>query len=85
MEMGMLHVANDVEVERMVWSEIRMYLRKQSLVHLPKLCIRYLGQPIAAAVDAAPIRSEWEDMLASPLVVSRSVLLRSALLRYFLS
>ena len=26
---------------------------------------------MAAAVDAAPIRSEWEDMLAVPLDVSR--------------
>ena len=85
MVIGISHVASEVEVELMVWSEIRMYLRKQSLVHLPKLCIRYLGQPIAAAVDAAPILNEWEDMLACPLVVSRRVLLRSARLRYFLS
>ena len=83
MVIGISHVANEVEVELMVWSEIRMYLRKQSLVHLPKLCIRYLGQPIAAAVDVAPILNEWEDMLACPLEVSRRVLLKSARLRYF--
>ena len=77
----MLHFARALDVDLMVLSEIRMYLWKQSLVHLPMLWIRYLGHPVAAAVDAAPILSEWEDMLAMPLVVSRSVLFRSALVR----
>ena len=77
----MLHFASALDVDLMVLSEIRMYLRKQSLVHLPMLWIRYLGHPMAAAVEAAPILSEWEDMLARPFDVSRSVWFKSALLK----
>ena len=77
----MSHFARALDVDLTVLSEKRMYLRKQSLVHLPMLWIRYLGYPIAAAADAAPILSKWEDMLAMPSVVSCSVLFRSALIR----
>ena len=45
------------------------------------LWIKYLGHPIAAAVDAAPILRECDDMLAAPLEVSRSVLFTSVLVR----
>ena len=43
--------------------------------------MRYLGQPIAAAVDAAPMRREWDEILAAPLDVSRRMLLMSARVR----
>ena len=46
--------------------------------------ISHFGHPIAAAVDAAPILSEWDVMLAAPLVVCSSRLFRSFLVRYFL-
>ena len=46
----------------MVVLESLMYLRKQSLDQRPMLCMRYFGYPIAAAVDAAPMRNEWEEM-----------------------
>ena len=58
-----------------------MYRRKQSLVHLPMPWIRYLGHPIAAAVDAAPIRREWEEMFTAPSEVFFSVLLMSERVR----
>ena len=45
-----------------------MYLLKQSLDHLPKLIISHFGQPIAAAVVAAPILRECDVVLAWPLV-----------------
>ena len=37
---------------------------------------------MAAAVEAAPIRREWEDMLAAPLEMSRRMLFKSDLVRY---
>ena len=78
----MLHVAMALEVFLMVTSDTRMYLRKQSLAQRPMLWMRYLGTPMAAAVDAAPIRSEWEDMLAVPFVVSCKIRFTSDLVRY---
>ena len=74
---GMLHLAMARDAFLIVVSEILMYLRKQSLDHRPMPWMRYLGQPIAAAVDAAPIRNEWEDMLAAPSDVSRRILFMS--------
>ena len=69
----------------MLWLEMRMYLRKQSLDHLPRLIISHLGQPMAAAVVAAPIRSECEVVLARPSVVSVRIWLMSFLVRNFWS
>ena len=39
-----------------------MYVRKQSLIQRPILLISHSGQPIAAAVDAAPMRKECDEM-----------------------
>ena len=58
------------DVLMMVWSEIRIYLLKQSLDHRPKLMMSHLGHPMAAAVVAAPILSECDVVLIWPLVVS---------------
>ena len=77
----MLQDAMARDALRMVASGTRMYLRKQSLDQRPMSCMRYLGQPIAAAVDAAPMRKEWEEILTSPLVVSLRMLLRSLRVR----
>ena len=66
---GILHEAKALDALLRVVSEMRMYLRKQSLDQRPILCIRYFGHPIAAAVDAAPMRRECEDTFAAPLVV----------------
>ena len=77
----MSHCAIALQAFFMVSLEILMYRRKQSLVHLPIPWIRYLGHPIAAAVDAAPMRREWEDTLAAPSVMSFSNLLISGLVR----
>ena len=74
---GTLHSAIALEVFLMVSLEILMYLRKQSLDHRPIPWMRYLGHPIAAAVDAAPIRREWEDILATPSDMSLSNLFMS--------
>ena len=65
----------------MVVLESLIYLRKQSLDQRPMLCIRYFGYPIAAAVDAAPMRNEWEEMLAAPLDMSLRILFMSDLVK----
>ena len=67
---GLLQLAKTCDVLMMVWLDILMYRRKQSLDHLPKLIISHLGQPMAAAVVAAPMRRECEVVLASPFVDS---------------
>ena len=54
----MLQLASARDAALMDESDMRMYLLKQSLVHLPMLWIMYFGQPMAAAVDAAPILRE---------------------------
>ena len=53
-----LQLARIFEVFLMVARGILMYARKQSLDHRPSACISHFGQPAAAAVEAAPIRSE---------------------------
>ena len=68
----------------MAWFEMRMYLLKQSLDHLPRLMVYHLGQPIAAAVVAAPILRECEVVLASPWVTSESNLFISFRVRNLL-
>ena len=78
----MLHVAMAFDAYFMVTSDTRMYLRKQSLDQRPMLWMRYLGTPMAAAVDAAPMRSECEDMFAVPFVVLCNVRFTSNLVRY---
>ena len=78
---GMLHEAMSRDAFFRVASAMRMYRRKQSLDHRPMLWMRYLGHPIAAAVDAAPMRSECEEMLIAPSEVSLRVLLMSARVR----
>ena len=67
-----------------VCCDMRTYLRKQSLVHLPMVLMSHFGHPMAAAVDAAPMRRECDVMLAAPLVVDMSSLLMSFRVRYFL-
>lgn len=67
---GLLQLAKTCDVLMMVWLDILMYRRKQSLDHLPKLIISHLGQPMAAAVVAAPMRRECDVVLASPFVES---------------
>ena len=78
---GMSQCAMDLDALLIVSFEILIYLLKQSLDHLPIPCIKYLGHPIAAAVDAAPIRREWDDTLAAPLVMSFSKVFMSALVK----
>ena len=78
----MSHLDSARDVFSIVVCGILMYSRKQSLTHLPILCISHRGHPMAAAVDAAPIRSEWEDIMADSFVVSHSTLLMSRLVRY---
>ena len=80
--MGMLHLAIALEVFLIVVSERRMYLRKQSLDQRPIPWISYLGHPMAAAVEAAPMRKEWEEMFAAPFVVSFRILFMCVLVRY---
>ena len=82
--MLLVQFARMCDVLMMVCSETRMYCRKQSLVHLPIVFISHFGHPMAAAVDAAPIRRECDVVLAAPLVVCFSSWLRSFLVRYFL-
>ena len=77
----MLQVAMARDALRRVSSAIRMYLRKQSLDQRPILWIRYFGHPIAAAVDAAPMRSECDDMFMAPSDMSRNVPLMSGRVR----
>ena len=48
------------------------------------LWISHLGHPIAAAVDAAPIRRECDEVLARPLVVEVRTVFMSVLVRNFL-
>ena len=67
--MGFVQLARTCDAFAMAWFENRMYCRKQSLDHLPKLMMSHFGQPMAAAVVAAPIRREWELVLARPSVV----------------
>ena len=82
MGIGMLHLANAREAFLMVLSDILMYVLKQSLDQRPIPCIRYLGHPMAAAVEAAPMRKEWEEMFAAPFVVSFRILFMCVLVRY---
>ena len=83
MGMGMLRLAKALEAVLMVLSDILMYLLKQSLDQRPIPWIRYFGHPMAAAVEAAPMRREWEEMFAAPLVVSLRTLFMCVLVRYF--
>ena len=78
---GILHEAKALDALLRVLSEMRIYLLKQSLDHRPILWIKYFGHPIAAAVDAAPIRRECEDTFAAPLVVLFRRALTSALVK----
>ena len=48
------------------------------------LWISHFGHPIAAAVDAAPMRRECDEVLARPLVVAVRTEFMSVLVRYFL-
>ena len=43
--------------------------------------MRYFGYPIAAAVDAAPMRREWDEIFAVLLDVLFSILLMSDLVK----
>ena len=54
MEIGMLHEANEIEVEQMVLLEILMYLRKQSLVASTL-------QPLVQEKQALPKSTEGPD------------------------
>ena len=63
-------LANTCDVLMIVWSETRMYLLKQSLDHRPRLLISHFGQPMAAAVVAAPILRECDVVMSWPSVVS---------------
>ena len=77
-----LHLARIDEVLSIVSLGIQMYWRKQSLDHRPNAWMSHLGHPAAAAVEAAPMRSEWEEMfILSPVDSTRS-LLTSRLDRY---
>ena len=78
----MLFCAILMDVSSMMCCGILIYSRKQSLTHLPMLWISQRGYPNAAAVDAAPILSECDDMLTIGAVVSFSALLMSFLVRY---
>ena len=80
----LVQLASTWEVFVMAWFEMRMYLLKQLLDHLPRLMISHLGQPIAAAVVAAPILREWEVVLARPSVTSESKLFISFRVRNLL-
>ena len=64
----MSHVARIFDVLSMVLFGTRMYCRKQSLDHLPMACINHLGQPRAAAVEAAPMRRECDEIFILPSV-----------------
>ena len=72
-----LQVAMFLDVFLMVAFGMRMYSRKQSLDQRPIPWISHLGQPAAAAVEAAPILSECEEMFATPPVVLTNVELTS--------
>ena len=74
-----VHFASCFDVFLIVTLGILMYSRKQSLDHRPSAWISHLGQPAAAAVEAVPILSECDDMLATPFVVSESSSLMSFL------
>ena len=65
----MLHLAIAREAFLIVVSDMRMYLLKQSLDQRPRACMSHFGQPAAAAVEAAPIRRECDEMFARPSVV----------------
>ena len=77
-----LHLARIDDVLSIVSLGILMYWRKQSLDHLPNAWMSHLGHPEAAAVEAAPIRSEWEEMFILPPVDSTRSLLTSLLDKY---
>ena len=81
---GLVQLASMCEELMMVCLDMRMYLLKQSLVHRPRLMMSHFGHPIAAAVVAAPIRRDWDVVLASPSVVSCSSWFMSFLVRYLL-
>ena len=83
-EIGLVQCDRTCEVLMMAWSEIRMYLRKQSLDHLPRLLMSHFGHPMAAAVVAAPILREWDVVLTRPHVVSDNKRLMSFLVRNLL-
>ena len=76
-------MARDLDTAAKVVFGILMYSRKQLLVHLPRAWISHLGWPAAAAVDAAPILNEWEDMFWVPggLIRARTAA-RPDLVRY---
>lgn len=52
-------VANCLEACASSLGSVRMYVVKQLLDHLPRVCICQSGRPTSAAVEAAPIRNEW--------------------------
>ena len=79
-----MQFAKTCDALMMAWSEMRIYLLKQSLDHLPKLMIIHFGQPMAAAVVAAPILRECEEVFAKPSVVSRRTWFMSFLVKNFL-
>ena len=70
--LALVHLASLFDVCLMVAFGILIYSRKQSLDQRPKACMSHFGQPAAAAVEAAPMRREWEEMLAMPSVVASS-------------
>ena len=72
------------DVFMIVWSEMRMYLLKQSLDHHPRHLISHFGQPMAAAVVAAPILRECEVVLSWSSVVSWRTRFTSSLFRNLL-
>ena len=74
-----VNLAKLLDVSSMVFLGILMYRRKQSLDQRPSAWISHLGQPAAAAVEAAPMRRECDEMLTLPLVDSTSTLLMSLL------
>ena len=81
---GFVQCASTCDALVMVWLDILMYLLKQSLDHRPRLIMSHLGQPMAAAVVAAPILRECEDVLTMPSVVSRNRRFMSFLVRNLL-
>ena len=82
--MVLLQLASMWDVLYIVCCDMRMYRLKQSLVQRPMVLINHFGHPMAAAVNAAPMRSECDVVLVAPSVVECSSWFMSFLVRYFL-
>ena len=65
----------------MVSCGTRIYWRKQSLFHLPRLLMSQRGKPMLAAVVAAPMRNECVDMLELFGNISCNIRVKDCLVR----